>query len=143
MGATSNTVQIAIKRLEEDPTDARSLKIVLNYVKDIKQDYFRPGEFYGVHTKDRGFVVKELKAFLGPCSTGCPSNGCPGILVFEDGTEACPFPNWGPPVRRAMPTSTTAAVRKIEELLSKGKSKAKVELVDGRWVHISIKKPQA
>lgn len=142
MGVTSNDVQIAVQRLEKDPSDSKSLKVLLNFVKEIKQDYFRPGEFYAVQLKERGRVIKELQAFLGPCCSGCPSRGCPGILQFTDGTEACPFPDFGPLIRRALPTPTTIAVHKVEELLNKGKKTAKVELVDGRWIHISIKQPK-
>ena len=138
MAVTPDTVQRAVKRLKEDPTDAKALKVVLDFVEEIKQDYFRPDEEYAVATKHAGIQIKKLKAFLGPCTSACYSRGCPGILQFTDGTEVCPFPDWGPLVRRAMPDSTTVAVRKIEELLAKGKSIANVELVDGRWVHFRI-----
>lgn len=138
MAVTPDAVQRASQRLKEDPTDAKALKVVLAFVDEIKQDYFRPGEFYAVPTKGAGVQIKELASFLGPCSSSCYSRGCPGILRFKDGTEACPFPDWGPLVRRALPDATTVALHKIAELLAKGKSVAHVELVDSRWVHIRI-----
>ena len=138
MAVTPDTVQRAAKRLKDDPTDTKSLQLLFEFVDEIKQDYFRPGVEYAVATPHAGVQVKKLKSFLGPCSSACYSRGCPGILQFTDGLEVCPFPDWGPLVRRAMPDATTVAVRKIEELLHKGKSLAHVELVDGRWVHFRV-----
>lgn len=138
MPVTPDSVQRAVKKLREDPTDSRSLKIVLKFVEEIKQDYFKPGESYAVPLKDGKTTVKVLKRFLGPCIPACYSRGCPGILQFEDGHEACPFPDVGPLIRRAPPTVMMAAVQKIDEVLHSGKKRASIELVDGRWVHFKI-----
>jgi hypothetical protein len=140
---SSNDVQLAVKRLRQNPADAKALETVLAFAETFKQQYFLPGEYFELQVPGRGRAIRRLTSHLGPCSGSCPARGCPGVLQFDDGTEACPYPDYGHPIRRALPDSTTVAVHKIEQLLREGKSKAKVELVDGRWVHFTVKKPKA
>ena len=127
----------ALRRLRENPADTQVLTALLDHLEAQERAQFKLGELYEVAVPDTGKVTKELAAIGERCCIRCLSFGCPGQLIFRDGSQVCPQVVT---VKKAVATDPfTLPLQLIQRLLYRGLKRGSVELFDGRTVTFTIK----
>jgi len=140
-------LDLLIDALRQDPANQEALTQLLDLVSDNRVRYYEIGEYYSVpfkasRNKIERHVLKLVK-FAGPCSRQCISKQiCPGVLIFEDGSEACPYPQFSSDatrIKREDQTHDAAVTRAVLRLLSRGHKRGSVELLDGTTLELRVK----
>ena len=137
-----------IEDLRADPDNRVVLTKLLDLLDEDRVRYYEVGEYYSVPRKIGKKIehhVTKLLKFSGPCSRDCLNKlVCPGVMIFEDGTEICPYPPFskeGRRVRREDMTHDVAVTRAVLKILKRGHKRGTVELLDGTTLELRVKKP--